>query len=120
MARSGEKTVKRLGFDMAIAAIGIGGLVGLIGGILCGVWDGFAVIIGDAPRPVALHDIFYLSLYSIALYAAIGLVAMVAIGAVIFGLIRVGGYRVDRPRLTGILIGLFCTVGGICVITQRH
>ena len=107
MARAGEKAVKRFGFDMAIAAIGIGGLIGLIGGILCGVWDGFAVIIGHATRPVTLSDMFYLPLYSVALYAAIGFVAMVAIGAVTFGVIRVGGYRVDRPRLTGILIGLF-------------
>lgn len=88
-------------------AITVAGLVGLIGGILAGAWDGFAVMLWHGPHPLPVSDIFHLSLYSVALYGAIGFVLMVVIGAVGTGLIRVGRYRVERPQLSGIVVAIF-------------
>ena len=85
----------------------VAGLVGLIGGILVGAWDGFAVMVWHGPHSVPLSDIFYLSLYSVALYGAFGFGLMAAIGAILILFIRVGRYRVDRALLSGIFVGIF-------------
>ncbi len=88
-------------------AIAVAGLVGLVGGIFAGAWDGFAVILWHGPHPLPPSDIFYLSLYSLALYGATGFVLMAAIAAVGIGLIYVGKYRVERPLLSGIFVAIF-------------
>ena len=82
-----EKPADMLGFK---AAISIAGLVGLIGGILFGIWDSVTVIYNYASFPVALRDIFFLAVYSVAIYAVIGCLGMAAIGVVSGGVIRIG------------------------------
>ena len=72
MATEKEKATDGLGFK---AAIGIAALVGLFGGLLFGVWDSVTVIIDHAPPPVAFGEIFFLALYSVALYGLIGCLA---------------------------------------------
>ena len=104
MARAREEAAREWGVGWAIGGAAI---VGVMAGLLIGACDGFAVILMHGSRDVPLSDIFYLSLYSAALYGATGLVLMVAIGAILIGLIRMGRYRVDRARLLGILVGIF-------------
>ncbi len=115
MAAAEEKTTDMLGFK---AVIGIAGLVGLIGGLLLGVWDSVSVITHYAP-PVALREMLFLCLYSMALYAVIGCLGMVAIGVAAAGLIHIGKYRVKKSQLTGIFIGLFVLLAVSALLAEN-
>lgn len=99
-----EKPIETLGFGVSIV---IAGLVGLIGGLLLGVWDSIAVIIDHSRPPVALAEMLPFALYSASLYGAIGCLVMVVIGLATAGVARVGGYSVSKSRLAGIFSGLF-------------
>ncbi len=103
MATAKEKATDILGFK---TVIGIASLVGLIGGLLFGVWDGVSVITHYAP-PVALSEVLLFYLYSMALYAVIGGLGMAAVGVVMTGLIYIGRYRIKKSQLAGIFTGVF-------------
>ena len=92
-----------LGFKVVIVT---GALIGLIGGILFGVWDSVTVLIDYGTFPVALREIFFLALYSVALYTVVGCLGMAAIGAITGGVIKIGGYRANKAQLAGVLVGV--------------
>jgi len=104
VATEKEKAADILGFKTTTV---IAGLVGLIGGFLFGVWDSVTVIFEHAPSSLALGEIFFLALYSVAIYAVIGCLGMAIIGAATGGVISAGEYRVKKSQLAGIFIGVF-------------
>ena len=89
--------------------IGIACLVGLVGGLMVGIGDSVAVILGQGGNLV-LSDILRFTLYSVALYGAIGCIVMAVIGTIVFIIMRVGRYHVKNTRLAGILIFFFVMI----------
>lgn len=102
-----EKPVKSSGLKMSI---GISALVGFIGGILFGVRDCIIVILNHAPRPFPLSEMFFFSLYPIALYALIGCLSMTVGGIITVMFLQMGGYTVTKTKLTGLYVGIFSTL----------
>ncbi|MFP4642613.1 MAG: sulfatase-like hydrolase/transferase, partial [Dehalococcoidia bacterium] len=100
-----ERTASNgLGFRVAT---GVAALVGLVGGLLFGVWDSVIVTIEHSSPPVAFGEIFSLALYSVALYGIIGCLVMAIIGLLGGTVIRVRRYKVNKSQLVGGFIGVF-------------
>jgi len=99
-----EKTAQGLGL---ITTLFIASLVGLIGGGLFGVWDSISVAINHGSFSVAFHEIFFLGLYSIAIYAVLGCLVMSVIGILAGFVIRAGKYRINKAQLVSVYIGIF-------------
>ena len=95
MTTEKEKATDGPGFK---AAVGVAAVVGLIGGLLFGVWDSVTVIIDHASPPVAFGEIFFLALYSVALYGVIGCLGMAVIGVVSGGVISIGKYNANKSE----------------------
>ncbi len=116
MAVEKEKAAPVLGFK---AAIGIAALIGLTGGFLFGVLDSVAVILDHAPLRTAFSEMFFLALYSVALYAVIGCLGMIAMGAASGGVIRIQSYSINKFQLSGILIGVFVLLAVSLFLVQQ-
>jgi arylsulfatase A-like enzyme len=104
MAKARENGVEAPGF---LAIVGIAGLIGLVMGLLLGVWDSVTVVDKRTFSPwivYTLREMLSLSLYASAIYALIGCLVMGVIGVVTAGIIRIGGYRVNKAQLAGVFI----------------
>ncbi len=97
MAAAEENATDILGFKVVIS---IAALVGLVGGLLFGIWDSVSVITHHTSSG-ALGETLFLFLYSMGWYMVIGCLGMVAIGVAAAGLIHIGKYRVGKSQLAG-------------------
>ncbi len=103
MAKARENGIEAPGFQ---AVVGIAGLIGLVMGLLLGVWDSVTVV-DDRSKPsnvITLGEMLSLSLYASAIYALIGCLVMGVIGVVTAGIIRIGRYSVNKAQLAGVFI----------------
>jgi len=104
VAKAREDAVEAPGFK---AAIGIAGLIGLVMGLLLGVWDSVTVVDKHTYSPwivYTLPKMLSLSLYASAIYALIGCLVMGVIGVVTAGIVRIGRYSVNKAQLAGVFI----------------
>ena len=116
VATGKEKANEILGYR---SVIGLAGVVGLIGGILLGVWDCITVIVDRGISFSALRVILSLFLYSVAIYAVIGCLGMAVIGAVSGILIRTGKYSVNRLQLARVFIGVFILLAVSVLLSEN-
>ena len=106
MVKATDKAIETSGFR---ATIRIACLIGLVAGLLFGVWDSILVIGYHTLSPWTIYTLpqmLSLTLYSAAVFAILGCLVMMAIGAITAGVIRIGKYSVSRVQLAGILIGV--------------
>ena len=111
-----EESTDILGFR---TVVGIACLAGLIGGFWVGVWDSIKVIYDHGPPSIALREILLLALYSGPVYAVLGFVAMLAIGVVSSGIIRLGKYSIRKAQLAGVFLGV-CFLFGACLLLEEN
>jgi arylsulfatase A-like enzyme len=104
MATIKEKTSQELGLRINV---GTGALIGLIGGILLGFRESITIIHNHVSFPFPFPEILFFSLSTIAIYVLMGCLVMSAIGIIMTVLIRIGGYAVNKNKLTGVYVGIF-------------
>ena len=104
MATVKQKLSETLSFKVPIS---IAALIGLIGGLLLGLWDSITVITKHAHPSMHPPEMLLFSLYSISIYAIIGCVIMTIIGAATSIVIQTGRYNISKSKLAGVFIGLF-------------